>query len=134
MAGGIELADSRAAQWVAGRVEWVGEKSFVATGPMRRGLVTSYGPVAIVQVGGTWVQLVSEHESLIDEDPIIQFGRKVEDFRIIVSKSKTHFRAVYEQIAGEIIVVDAPAYSRADLSVFDYRNVPRGVYPVTKKS
>ncbi len=134
MAGGKSSRIAGGPVRLAGRVEWVGEKSFVATGPMRRGLVTSYGPVAIVQVGGTWVQLVSEHESLIDEDPIIQFGRKIEDFRIIVSKSKTHFRAVYEQIAEEIIVVDAPAYSPVDLSVFDYRNVPRGVYPVTKKS
>ncbi len=50
-----------------------------------------------------------------------------------MSKSKTHFRAVYERIGEEIIVVDAPGQCPADLGVFQYRNVPPGVYPVTTK-
>lgn len=119
---------------ITGRIEWVGEKTFIGTGPMRRGLKSSYGPTAIVQAGGVWVQLVSAQTSLIDEDPFIQFGRQVNEFRIIVSKSKTHFRAVYEKVASEIIVVDAPAYSPVDLSAFKYQNVPPGVFPVTAKS
>lgn len=116
-----------------GRVEWAGEKKYMGTGPMSYGKEQDLGLCAIVQVGGVWVQLVSRRTSLIDEDPITQFGRRTNDFKIIVSKSKTHFRAVYEKVAEEIITVDAPAYSPADLSVFEYRNVPRGVYPITRK-
>jgi len=118
---------------LSGRVEWVGEKSYLGTGPMTTGRRITHGPSAIVQVGGVWVQLVSRHESLIDEDPIIQYGRKPADFKIIVTKSKTHFRAVYEEVGEEIIVVDAPAYSPVDLSGFEYKNVPRGVFPITRK-
>jgi microcystin degradation protein MlrC len=68
--------------------------------------------------------------SLIDDDPIKQFGYRPEDFDIIVSKSKTHFRAVYEAIGEEIIIIDAPGQCPADLSVFQYMNVPDGVYPI----
>jgi microcystin degradation protein MlrC len=118
---------------VTGRVLWVGDKSYVGTGPMTRGRVIRHGPAAVLQVGGVWLQLVSEHESLIDEDPFVQYGRRTGEFRIIVSKSKTHFRAVYEKVASEIIVVDAPAYSPVDLSAFEYKNVPRGVFPVTRR-
>lgn len=118
---------------VTGRVEWVGDKSYIGTGPMTHGRMIRHGAAAIVQAGGVWLQLVSAHESLIDEDPFLQYGRRPEDFKIIVSKSKTHFRAVYEKVSSEIIVVDAPAYSPVDLSVFEYKNVPRGVFPVTRR-
>jgi microcystin degradation protein MlrC len=116
---------------IHGNILWLGDRTYVGTGPMQKGLVIDNGPTAILQVGGIWLQLVSRSQSLIDEDPIIQYGRNTNDFKIIVTKSKTHFRAVYEKIAEQIITVDAPAYSPVDLGVFDYTNVPRGVYPVT---
>jgi microcystin degradation protein MlrC len=115
---------------IKGKVLWLGEKSYIGTGPMRRGLLMTEGPTAIVQAGGIWLQLVSRSSSLIDLDPITQYGRQAADFKIIVTKSKTHFRAVYEEVGEEIVTVDAPAYSPVDLSVFDYTNVPRGTYPV----
>jgi microcystin degradation protein MlrC len=91
------------------------------------------GPTGILQVNGVWLQLISRQSSLIDDDPIKQFGYRPQDFNVIVSKSKTHFRAVYERIGEEIIIVDAPGQCPADLGVFQYRNVPPGVYPVTVK-
>ena len=71
--------------------------------------------------------------SLINEDPFIQFGYDPRAFDIIVTKSKTHFRAVYENVGEEIIIVDAPGQCPADTRTFDYRNVPPVVYPITRK-
>jgi len=118
---------------VKGKVLWVGEGKYIGTGPMRRGLHADHGPTAIMKVDGVWLQLTTFGSSLIDEDPIIQFGCKPSDFDIIVTKSKTHFRAVYEEVGEEIIIVDAPGQCPADLSVFQYKNVPSDVYPITKK-
>ncbi len=115
---------------ITGKVLWLGDKTYTGTGPMRKGRLMNNGPTAIVQAGGIWLQIVSKSHSLIDLDPIIQYGRQPAEFRIIVTKSKTHFRAVYESVAEEIVVVDAPAYSPVNLDVFEYTNVPRGVYPV----
>jgi microcystin degradation protein MlrC len=116
---------------VKGKVLWAGEGRYKGTGPMRVNQDIQLGPTGILQVGGVWLQLISRQSSLIDDDPIKQFGYRPQDFRVIVSKSKTHFRAVYEAIGEEIIIVDAPGQCPADLSVFQYRNVPPGVYPVT---
>jgi len=118
---------------VRGKVLWAGDGRYKGTGPMRVNQDINLGLTGIVQVGGVWLQLISRQSSLIDDDPIKQFGYRPQDFRIIVSKSKTHFRAVYEVIGEEIIIVDAPGQCPADLSVFQYRNVPPGVYPVTIK-
>ena len=121
---------------VRGRVLWAGEGRYLGSGPMTKGLPVDQGTTAILDVDGIWLQLVSRRVgitggALLDEDPITQFGYKTQDFDIVVTKSKTHFRAVYAPISEEIIVVDAPGQCPADLSVFEYRNVPPGVYPVT---
>ena len=118
---------------IEGEVVWAGDGKYTGTGPMSVNQEVDLGPTAIVQVGGVWLQLISRQRSLIDDDPIKQFGYKPEDFDIIVSKSKTHFRAVYEKIGEEIVIIDSPGQCPADLSVFQYRNVPDGVYPITKK-
>lgn len=134
----VELDVGAATGWrdggklrVKGKVLWAGEGRYKGTGPMRVNQDINLGPTGILQVGGVWLQLISRQSSLIDDDPIKQFGYRPQDFRVIVSKSKTHFRAVYEVIGEEIIIVDAPGQCPADLSVFQYRNVPPGVYPIT---
>ena len=115
---------------VKGRVLWAGEGRYTGTGPMRVNQEVDLGPTGILQVDGVWLQVTSRQSSLIDDDPIKQYGYKPQDFQIIVTKSKTHFRAVYEKIGEEIIIIDAPGQCPADLGVFQYRNVPEGVYPI----
>ncbi len=61
----------------------------------------------------------------IDEDCFTEFGMRAADFPIIVLRSKTHFRAVYEPLAAEILIVDTPDWGPADLTGLPYRHVPR---------
>jgi len=131
--GGTGWRDGGPAR-VKGKVLWVGEGKYVGTGPMRKGLQIDHGPTAIMKANGIWLQLTTFRSSLIDEDPITQFGSKTSDFDIIVTKSKTHFRAVYEKVSEEIVIVDAPGQCPADLSVFQYRNVPPGICPITDRA
>jgi len=118
---------------VRGKVLWVGEGRYICSGPMWKGLEINLGPTAIIRAEGVWIQLITFKHSLINEDPFTKFGYKASDFDIIVTKSKTHFRAVYEKVGEEIIIVDAPGQCPADLSVFNYKNAPPGVYPITMK-
>jgi microcystin degradation protein MlrC len=118
---------------LSGRVEFVGRRTYTATGPMKRGERVTQGETAIVDSDGIWLQLTSQMDGagLNDTGPIDQYGYDATDFDVVVSKSKTHFRGVFEALADEIVIVDAPEYSPADLSRFDYRHVPEGVYPIT---
>lgn len=138
--GKVELEVGASTGWrdgdrvkLEGKVLWTGDGAYIGTGPMRINQEVDLGLTSIVQVNGLWLQFISRQSSLIDEDPIKQFGFNPEGFDIIVSKSKTHFRAVYEKIGEEIIIIDAPGQCPADLCVFNYRNVPEGVYPITRK-
>lgn len=116
-----------------GEVLWCGEAKYIGTGPMTINREMNLGASGIIQVDGLWIQLVSQQHSLIDDDPIKQFGYDPIGFDLIVSKSKTHFRAVYEELGEEIIIVDAPGQCPADLSHFDYKNIPDGLYSTIKQ-
>ena len=118
---------------VTGTVDFVGEVSYTGTGPMRRGEQISHGDTAVIRTDdGVWIQVSTEMTTaLVDTDPIERCGATLEEFDVIVSKSKTNFRAAFEERSEEIVIVDAPEYSPADLSQYRYQNVPEGVYPIT---
>jgi len=116
---------------VTGKLLFVGQKQYVGTGPMRIGSAINHGLTAILDIDGIWLQITEKGSSLIDADPIIQFGYELNDFDIIITKSKTHFRAVYEEAGEEIVIVDAPGYRPVDLSAFDYKNIKTKLYPLT---
>ena len=118
---------------VTGQVLWADKCKYIGTGPMSKGHEIDLGPTAIIDMDGIWLQFTTHEASLIDQDPFIQCGYKPQDFDIIVTKSKTHFRAVYEKLAAEIIIVDAPGQCPADISVFEYRNAPQDIYPLKDK-
>jgi microcystin degradation protein MlrC len=114
-------------------VEWVGHNPYVATGPISQGERVDHGETAIVRAGGLWLQLTSERDTfgLNDTDAIDQYGYDTTDFDVVVSKSKTHFRAVFEDLAESIVIVDAPEYSPIDLTHFDYEQAPADLYPLS---
>ena len=115
---------------VGGKVLWAGDCKYIGTGPMQKNQEIDLGPTAVIDMNGIWLQFTSHQTSLIDEDPFIQCGVKPQDFDIIVTKSKTHFRSVYEKVGAEIIIIDAPGQCPADIGVFEYRNAPQVIYPM----
>jgi microcystin degradation protein MlrC len=118
---------------ISGEVLYAGNKRYLGTGPMRRGRTIDLGPTALIDAGGIVVSLTTTSLSAIDADPFVQFGFDPLDFDIIVLRSKTHFRAVYETLAEAIVIVDTPDWGPADLTTLPYCNVRPGVYPITAK-
>jgi microcystin degradation protein MlrC len=114
-----------------GTVEWVGEKSFTMGGEMGRGRPVDLGATALIRVGGIVVWLISANLSAINLDPFEQFGLDHRDFDIVVLRSKTHFRAIWETEAAEIIIVDTPDWGPAILENLPYRRARPGVFPIT---
>ena len=107
-----------------GKVLFAGEKIYRTTGPMGRGNHVNLGPTAVVDTGDVVVWVTSTQKTAIDEDCFLQFGMKASDFGAIVLRSKTHFRAVYEPLAEEILIVDTPDWGPADLTTLPFRLVP----------
>jgi microcystin degradation protein MlrC len=105
-------------------VLWAGALTYRTTGPVGRGSEVRLGPTALIDAGGIHVSLTTNPATAIDTDCFTVFGLRAEDFPIIVLRSKTHFRAVYQPLAEDILIVDTPDWGPADLKTLPYRHVP----------
>ena len=56
-------------------------------------------------------------------------GNAPEAYRIVVAKGVVSPRPAYQPIAGEVILVNTPGVTSADLSTFDYEHRRRPLYP-----
>ena len=49
---------------------------------------------------------------------------------LVAVKSVVHFRAAYEPLASLVVEVDGPGISSLDLSQFEFKNIPRPIFPL----
>ncbi len=113
-------------------VLWAGDKVFTGTGPMRKGRRIDLGPSALLRLGGVTVSVISVCTSAIDLDALEQFGIDIAAQDIVLLRSKTHFRAVYEPLAAAIVIVDTPDWGTADLKRLPYHHAPAGIFPLAR--
>jgi microcystin degradation protein MlrC len=122
--GGHSSARAGGPVTIEGKVRFAGEKEFLVGGPMNHGSLIRLGPTAVIDTGNIVISITTVPHTAIDEDAFVQFGMRAADFAIIVLRSKTHFRAVYEPISEEIVIIDTPDWGPADLTTLPYRHVP----------
>ncbi|MFP6746243.1 MAG: M81 family metallopeptidase [Alphaproteobacteria bacterium] len=115
----------------SGYVKFTGHLRYRITGPYRTGEELDLGLSAVIDNGRIAVIVTSHSVSAVDTDPFTQCGLDIGEFDIIALRSKTHFRAAYEPIAGAILIVETPDWGPADLTSLPYRNAPPGIYPIT---
>jgi microcystin degradation protein MlrC len=85
------------------------------------------GPMALLTVGGVSVAVTSKRMQALDKAPFQHLGVLPEEQKILALKSTCHYRAEFEPIAEQVIVVIAPGYYRADPTVYPYRRLRPGV-------
>jgi microcystin degradation protein MlrC len=107
-----------------------GPITYRISGQMLQGQKVDLGMTALVRIGGVTVSLVSNFAFGVDEDAFRVFGQDPRAFDIIVLRSKTHFRQVYEELSAEILIVDTPDYGPADVCLIPYEKLDTSdVYP-----
>ena len=131
MIGGHSSAKAGGRLSLTAKVLWVGEKRFAMGGEMGRGRPVDLGPTAVIRIRGIVVWLISANLSAINLDPFEQFAIDHRDFDIVVLRSKTHFRAIWQDEAAEIIIVDTPDWGPALLNTLPYERARKGVFPIT---
>ena len=121
--GGHSSAKAGPTLDVTARVLWAGPKQYRVSGAYMQGMPVDLGISALLDIQGICVSVVSTFAFAVDGDAFTQFGLRPEDFDIIVLRSKTHFRAFYEPLAEDILIVDTPDHGIADLTQLPYRHV-----------
>ena len=112
---------------------FLGECVFTLVGPMNRGARMRLRMVALLDLGDNNHLLITPTLfQLLDDAVLRAVGLHPDTIDILAIKSRVHFRAFYEDIAGTIIEIDAPGLGPADLSQHHYANIPNNLYPLAQ--
>jgi microcystin degradation protein MlrC len=100
---------------------------FVCTGPMAAGNPADLGPSALIGIGPVKVLVVTRKMQALDQAMFRHAGIEPADEKIVALKSSVHFRADFQPIAQEVIVVAAPGPVVADPSSLPFSHLREGV-------
>ena len=120
---------------VAGHVPLEGEFTvtalndgrFTCTGPMFKGFRMQLGPMAVLQQGNVRVVLAAKKVQAADQEMFRHVGIEPVQQRILALKSSVHFRADFQPIAKEVLVVVAPGPAKADPTMFAWTRLRPGL-------
>jgi microcystin degradation protein MlrC len=109
-------------------VERLSDGTFTLTGPMGKGNPADLGPSALIRVSsGVRVVVVSRKMQGHDQALFRFIGVEPAAQKIVAVKSSVHFRADFQPIASEVIVVTAPGPVVADPAVLPFANIRPGL-------
>ncbi|MFM8678387.1 MAG: M81 family metallopeptidase [Alphaproteobacteria bacterium] len=109
------------------RVEALGDGGFTCTGPFYQGARMALGPMAALRQGGVVVALASRKVQAADQEMFRHLGLDPARAGIVALKSSVHFRAHFQPIAEEVLVVAAPGPMAADPAALSWRRLRRGI-------
>ena len=92
-----------------GEVTCLTNGRFIAYGPMGGGIERNYGPSMVFRVGGIDIILITNNGQAVDLAQFTSLGVDPTRYRSVAVKSMQHFRAAFEPIAREVILVDTGA-------------------------
>ena len=109
------------------RVSGLGNGQFRSDGAVSGGRRIDVGPMALLSLGGVSVAVTSKRLQAYDQAPFRHLGIEPAAQKILALKSTCHYRAEFEPMAAEVIVVLAPGYYLADPTLYRYRRLRPGV-------
>ena len=111
-------------------VERLGDGKFTCTGPMFKGFRMQLGNMALLRskaAPGVRVVLASRKCQAGDQEMFRHLGVEPRRSRILALKSSVHFRADFEPIAKEVLVVKSPGPALADPTEFTWTRLRKGL-------
>ena len=99
----------------------------MSDGAVSGGRKIDVGPMALLSLGGVSVVVTSKRLQAYDKAGFRHLGIEPSEQKILALKSTCHYRAEFEPIADEVIVVLAPGYYLADPTLYPFRKLRPGV-------
>ncbi len=115
---------------VTGKILLLSDGAFTCEGPMWQGVRFSMGPTAVLQMEGIEVILSSVPTAVMDLQVFRSVGIEPSEKTTLALKSRNHFRAAYEPLARETLLVDAGGIASMRLSELPYQKIPRPIWPL----
>lgn len=105
----------------------LGDGHFTGTGPMWGGARMDLGAMALLEISGVRVAVGSRMMQAADQSMFRHLGVEPADEKILILKSSVHFRADFQPISEEILVVESPGPCAADPSKLPFTKARPGL-------
>ena len=133
LGGKIDPAMGGGPLTLTGEVTHLTTGRFIAHGPMGGGLERDYGPSMVFRVGGPSgidIIVITNNGQAVDLGQFTSLGIDPSRYRTVAVKSMQHFRAAFEPIAREVILVDTGALCSEIYTPELFDKVRRPVWPL----
>jgi microcystin degradation protein MlrC len=108
-------------------VEALSDGKFTCTGPMFKGFRMDLRHMAVLRRGNVRVVLASKKCQAADQQMFRHLGIEPKQQHMLGLKSSVHFRADFQPIAREVLVVVAPGPAKADPTMFNWTRLRPGL-------
>jgi microcystin degradation protein MlrC len=115
---------------LSGEITTISNGRFIAYGPMGGGVERNYGPSLVFRVGGIDIVLITNNGQATDLGQFTSLGIDPTRYTTVAVKSMQHFRAAFEPIAREVVLVDTGALCQVAPTPENYRKVRRPLWPL----
>ncbi len=105
----------------------LGSGKFHTDGAVAGGRDVDVGLMALLTVGGVSIAVTSKRLQAYDQAGFRHLGIEPSQQKILGLKSTCHYRAEFEPLAEEVIVVLAPGYYLADPTLYPFKKLRAGV-------
>ncbi len=116
-----------------GEVVCLTNGKFIAYGPMGGGVERNYGPSMVFRVGGTGgidIIVITNNGQATDLAQFTSLGVDPTRYTTVAVKSMQHFRAAFEPIAREIVLVHTGGLCQVDYTPELFTKVRRPIWPL----
>jgi len=103
---------------------------FIAYGPMGGGVERNYGPSMVFRVGGIDIVVITNNGQANDLGQFTSLGIDPTRYTTVAVKSMQHFRAAFESIARDVILVDTGGLCQVRYTPKLFTKVRRPIWPL----
>jgi microcystin degradation protein MlrC len=102
---------------------------FILSGHLAKNLAIDMGPSAVLRSGNVHIVITSRTGPHFA--PELFQAARLDPFTasVLIAKSPCGFRAAYQARAKQILLVKAPGCAPSDFWKYEYRNIPRPLWP-----
>jgi microcystin degradation protein MlrC len=104
--------------------------AFICEGPMWAGMEVRLGRSAVLRIDDVRVVISSNNLQVTDCQAFRLFDIDPATLSVAAVKSSHHFRAAYEPIASEVVLMDSGGLVSTDYKRFDYQKLRRPIWPL----
>jgi len=113
-----------------GEITCLTNGKFIAYGPMGGGVARDYGPSMVFRVGGIDIIVITNNGQATDLAQLTSLGIDPTRYQTVAVKSMHHFRAAFEPIARQVVLVDTGALCSEIYTPQLFTKVRRPIHPL----